>query len=140
MITEKYKFNFHKKNFDKKKYNSVGIAKSGVSNKITTSFVETQRQVLLMHTQVHVYPTVDIWRYRQDSYYGTNDVPFYLLRTYKKLLLHDVRKNQVSTFNLVHSQMIFFHVYIVQDSSILNKNCNFISFAESYNHPASLVQ
>lgn len=50
MITEKYKVNFHKKNFDKKKYNSVGIAKSGVSNKITASFVETQRQVLLMHT------------------------------------------------------------------------------------------
>lgn len=51
MITEKYKFNFHKKNFDKKKYNSVGIAKSGVSNKITTSFVETQRQVLSLLMQ-----------------------------------------------------------------------------------------
>lgn len=50
MITEKYKVNFHKKKTLIKKYNSVGIAKRGVSNKITTSFVETQRQVLLMHT------------------------------------------------------------------------------------------
>lgn len=35
MITEKYKVNFHKKKTLIKKYNSVGIAKSGVSNKIT---------------------------------------------------------------------------------------------------------
>lgn len=50
MITEKYKVNFQKKKTLIKKYSSVGIAKSGVSNKITTSFVETQRQVLLKHT------------------------------------------------------------------------------------------
>lgn len=40
MIIEKYKVNFYKKKILIKKYNLVGIVKSGVLNKIMILFVE----------------------------------------------------------------------------------------------------